>query len=230
MQVVILAGGLATRLRGVVTGPKCLVPVLGRPLLAHLLDFTAASGVDDVLVAAGHQASAVAAFLTAYPASARVQMIVEPEPLGTAGALRHALPYLDNTFGVLNGDTLLIGDFGGLWKFHQESAAAATLAVVRGGGADYGTVDVETMPGRVRDFSEKTGAGRHVNAGLAVMARSVVAGWPTGPRSLERDVLPNLALAGGLYAFPFTRMYDIGTPKRLGKVDEEWEWPESPRR
>lgn len=229
MQMVILAGGLGTRLRDVVRGPKCLVSVHGRPLLAHLLDFARRAGADDILIAAGYQAAAIRDFLATDPAWAYgVDMMVEPEPLGTAGALRHALPRLDATFGVLNGDTLLVGDFGSLWKFHLTRAALATLAVVEGGGADYGAVAVEGMPGRVQAFSEKSEAGGYISAGLAVMARPVIAALPPGRHSLEREVLPDLAAQGGLYAFPFTRMYDIGTPARLRRADEKWEGPESP--
>lgn len=222
MQVVILAGGLGTRLSGVITGPKCLVPVRGRPLLAHLIDYVRAEGADEIVVAAGHEGDRVREYLDQDPVGAGVRLSLEPEPLGTAGALRFALPILEPTFGVLNGDTLLIGSLRDLWKFHEGCRAEGTIAVVNGSGRDYGAVEAEAVPGRVRRFLEKTGRGGHVSAGAAVLARTAIERIPSGPASLERDVLPALTSRRTLYCFPFERMHDVGTPERLRKADQAW--------
>jgi NDP-sugar pyrophosphorylase family protein len=222
LQVVILAGGLATRLSGVISGPKALVPVHGRPLLAHLIEYVRHEGADEVLVAAGHGAAAVEEYLAREPVGAGVRVSVEPGPLGTAGALRFALPQLQPTFGVLNGDTLLVGSLARLWKFHEDCRVEGTIAVVPGAGTDYGAVAAESVPGRVTRFLEKTGGGSFVSAGLAVLARPVIERLQAGPSSLERDVLPGLAQRGQLCCFPFERMYDVGTPERLRKADVEW--------
>jgi NDP-sugar pyrophosphorylase family protein len=218
VDAVILAGGQATRLRGVVDGPKCLVPIRGRPVLDHLIAYLRGAGARRITIAAGVQGATVAAHVRRHYAPDAVRVLVEPTALGTAGALHHWRADLPARFVVVNGDTLLEGSLAGLWAYHGQTGAAATLAVVRGSGAEFGRVAADAVPGWASAFLEKQPGPGWRSAGALVLERRLLDGWRE-VRSLERQVLPSLAAAGQLGVYPFWGMTDIGTPERLLAVE-----------
>ena len=116
LQVVILAGGRATRLGDAARStPKALLPVAGRPFLAWQLERLERSGYREVLVLTGHLGDSIASFLgdgSAFGVHAR-SLSDGKELLGTAGALRNALDELDDTFLVTYGDSYLPFDYSG---------------------------------------------------------------------------------------------------------------------
>ena len=219
--LIILAGGLGTRLRSVLPQgtPKPLAEVAGRPFLAWLLDRYAQAGLRHLVVSSGYGAARMQAFLRAYhrPAGVFVHQVDEAEPLGTAGALAHALPVArGDPLLAANGDTYAEVDYAALLAFHRERRAEITLALARvDDSARYGRVDTEA-DGAVRAFVEKGGAGGAglINAGVYVIARRVLEALPPQrPLSLEQDVLPGY-VGRGLYALPACgRFLDIGTPE-----------------
>ncbi|MBI3318930.1 MAG: NTP transferase domain-containing protein [Candidatus Omnitrophica bacterium] len=109
MQVVILAGGLGTRLRALTNGlPKSLVPVAGKPFLHYQLEWLASSGISEVVLCLGRGADPIEAFARDGRGwGIRVRYSREETLLGTAGALKRAEPLLEESFGVLNGDSFL---------------------------------------------------------------------------------------------------------------------------
>jgi NDP-sugar pyrophosphorylase family protein len=125
IDVLILAGGLGTRIRSVLGDtPKVLAPINGRPFLDYLLDRLAAEAAGRVILSLGYRAEAVAAHLATFDPPLAVEQLVEPAPLGTGGALRFAMPSLrSDPVMVMNGDTWIEADFG------------AMLAVAAGGGS-----------------------------------------------------------------------------------------------
>ncbi len=226
-EAVILAGGRGTRLAGVVDDrPKPLAEVAGRPFLEWLLLALRARGVARAHLLGGHLGERLAAW--AGPAAdrlgMRIEVTLEPEPLGTAGALRHALPGLDgDPLLVANGDSLCPLPLTDLAELHRRTGAAAALVAVRVPDASrYGTLVLDAG-GRVAEFREKDPAGRPglVSGGVALLARRVVERIPAGrPVSLEREVLPALAARGELVALPVEgRLLDIGTPESLREAE-----------
>lgn len=212
-EAVILAGGLGTRLRGVVDDlPKPLAPVAGRPFLAWLLDALADQGLRRVILATGYRGGQVEAALG--PAWRGMALVYsrEREPFGTGGAL--ALAVRQVAFFVLNGDTWLQLDypaFGG-----AVANAGARLGVALASVPDvsrYGSVRLDGD--RVTGFDEKgkTGAG-FINAGVYWMRRDLLDGCPAGVAfSFERDVLLPAATRGPVVGFAHTRGFiDIGVP------------------
>jgi mannose-1-phosphate guanylyltransferase len=154
-------------------------------------------------------------------AGVEIRYVVEPEPLGTAGAIRFAADALggdlDDRFLALNGDVLTDLDLSGLLRVHEEHDAAATIALHAVGDASaYGLVR-SGEGGEVLEFLEKTGerAPGEVNAGMYALQRSVLELVPPGKAvSIERDVFPRL-VGGGLYAQRLDGYWmDIGTPER----------------
>jgi mannose-1-phosphate guanylyltransferase len=104
MQALILAGGQGTRLRPLTsTIPKPVVPMVGRPFIAFMLDWLRAHGVDDVVMSCGHMAAAVRGVLgDGRREGLRLRYVDEPRPLGTGGAVEYAERLLDPQFLMLN--------------------------------------------------------------------------------------------------------------------------------
>jgi mannose-1-phosphate guanylyltransferase len=225
IDVVILAGGLGTRLRSVLADkPKVLAPVGARTFLDVLLDRLAAFGARRVILSLGHLAGEVSAHLAAHPRAGRTILpLVEPEPLGTAGAIRFVRPHLKSaTALILNGDSLIDADLCAFVATHRAQRADGTLLCARvADAARYGTVDV-TANGRIAAFREKTGLAMPgaINAGVYLMDMALLdrIGAGTGP-SLERDVFQTMTagtLAAHVGDFAFL---DIGVPEDLAKVE-----------
>lgn len=225
--VVVLCGGLGTRLRAVVADrPKALAEVGGVPFLDVLLGGLARQGAQRVVLAAGYLGDHLRAHVEARAGGAlHVAVVEEPRPLGTAGALRFAQHHagLSGPILALNGDTLFTGPMARLAAAHTEApdGRSITLALVPPpGGARYGRVTLGAQ-GQVVAFEEKTDRpGGWTNAGVyALSADALEAITPGEAASLERDVLP--ALAGrGLAAetFPEATFLDIGTPESLASA------------
>lgn len=155
-EAIVLAGGLGTRLQGVLGDtPKVLAPIQGRPFLEYLLHYLAAEGIQRVSLALGYKAQKVLDYLQNTPSPLKVLPVVEPEPLGTGGALAHAWPTLQapQVF-VLNGDTFFPIDLKAMAQVHARGGRPLTLALAQVKPADrYGVIEVEE--GTVRAFREK---------------------------------------------------------------------------
>jgi NDP-sugar pyrophosphorylase family protein len=222
VPVAVLAGGLGTRLRPAIgDAQKVLAEVNGRPFLAYLLDQVARAGFREVVLCVGHHAEAVGAALGASHGPLRLTYSREPTPLGTAGALRLALPRLagDDVL-VLNGDSFCEVDLAALWRWHRSERSEATVVVVEVPDASrYGRVELDAA-GRICAFLEKqagSGAG-WINAGIYLLASRRIAGLPADrPLSLERDVFPAWLATGGKHGLrgfrTSGRFIDIGIPR-----------------
>ena len=132
MQAVILVGGEGTRLRPLTsTVPKPVVPLVDRPFIAFMLEWLQGHGIDDVIMSCGFLATTVRNVLGDGSASGiRLRFVEEPDPRGTAGALKFAEPLLDERFLMLNGDVLTDIDLTGQIAQHERTGARATLALV----------------------------------------------------------------------------------------------------
>ncbi len=224
IDVVILAGGLGTRLRPVLPSlPKVLAPVGARTFLDILLDRLAGFGASRVILALGHLAGEVKNYLERYPREdMTVLSFVEPEPLGTAGAIRFVRPqFQSRTVLVLNGDSMVDADLCALVAAHRARATEGTLLCARvPDTARYGTVALDAK-GRIAAFREKTGEGvpGAINAGVYLMEPALLDRITASSRSsLERDIfqtLPAGTLAAYVGDFPFL---DIGTPDDLSRA------------
>lgn len=235
IPVAILAGGLGTRLRPAVGDrPKALADVGGRPFAAHVLDRLAAWGFAEVVLCVGHGASQVEDALGHEHGSLRLRYSREDAPLGTAGALRLALPLLEgDEVMVLNGDSWCDVDLEAAWDWHQRRRSEATLILVEVPDATrYGHVDVDPE-GSIRRFAEKqedVGPG-WINAGIYLLAHARIASIRPGVAlSLERDVLPGW-VGDGLWGFGArARFLDIGTPRSYASASGFFAAGRAPRR
>lgn len=226
MKALVLAGGLGTRLRPRFGDlPKPLAPVGGRPFLARQLEALAAHGVREAVILAGHGADALRAELGERSAGVALEWSVEDEPLGTAGALRLAAPFVDGPVWVLNGDTLAEGDPWALERDRWERGALGAVALYEVPDASArGRVEVDAG-GRITRFVEKDPAWRGpawVNGGVYAFQPALWRELPEGAGSLERDVLPRLAARGALHGRRCAgRFWDIGTPEDWERAERE---------
>lgn len=215
-EAVILAGGLGTRLRGIVDDvPKPLAPVAGRPFLAWLLDALATQGLRRVVLATGYRGEQVEAALGTAWRGMTLAYSREPAPLGTGGAIVHALREVPgDAFFVLNGDTWLELDYAAFGSAVTEDGARLGIALARVPDvARYGAVRLEEN--RVIGFDEKgvSGAG-FINAGVYWMRRGLLEGRPSGVAfSFEREVLMPTVSREPVIGYTDTNGFiDIGVP------------------
>jgi NDP-sugar pyrophosphorylase family protein len=233
MKAVILAAGAGTRLRPLTdTCPKPMLPVAGRPLLAHTLDWLRAHGVAEAALNLHHLPEVVRAGLGDGAAwGVTLRFSYEPEPLGTAGAIRAIAErfagWLDQTFLVIYGDMLIDVDLADLAAFHRARAAALTLALKRTATpGSQGMVELDAA-GRVRRFVEKPRAwagGDLANAGVYLCEPAVLAAIPPGFSDFGHDVIPALLAEGRAVYGHSARGYllDIGTPEAYAQAQREW--------
>jgi mannose-1-phosphate guanylyltransferase len=223
MQAIVLVGGEGTRLRPLTsTVPKPALTLVDRPFLAYMIEWLARHGVEEVVLACGFLPDVLREALgDGERSGARIRYVSEPEPLGTAGAIRFAADELGDELGerflALNGDVLTDLDLGALLAAHDEHGARATVGLYPvEDSAAYGLVSRDAS-GAVLEFIEKTGepVPGEINAGTYVLERSVLDLIPPGRKmSIEREVFPRLA-GDGLYGALLEGYWmDIGTPER----------------
>lgn len=211
--VVLMAGGLGTRLRPLTEDcPKPLLPVGGQPLLETIMQQFLQHGFSNFYISVNYRADMVERhFGDGSRLGARIEYLREPEPLGTAGALGLLPERPDRPVFVMNGDLLTRVDFPGMLDFHTAQAAHATMAV-RGFDIQvpYGVVDVHEN--RIVGLEEKPVQRFFVNAGIYVLSPEVVTEIPPGG-FLDMPALFSRLMAQGrpTAAFPIHEYWmDIG--------------------
>ncbi|MES1174700.1 MAG: NTP transferase domain-containing protein [Myxococcales bacterium] len=233
MQVVILAGGLATRL-GARTRrlPKALIPIAGRPFLAWQLEVLARSGFRQVLLCIGHFADQIREFLGDGAAFGVTVAYSEdgPELLGTGGALRRALHLLEPTFLVTYGDSYLPFDYSApLRDLEAHPGALGTMSVFKNDGAwdrSNSAVEGERV---VRYAKGSDDASLHfIDYGALALRRTVIAERAADrPFALE-SIQGELAASGKLRAYEAPeRFFEIGSEAGIRDLEARLARPTS---
>ena len=225
MQAVILVGGEGTRLRPLTSlQPKPIITLVDRPFMAYMLEWLRGHGVEDVILSCGFLPTKIEDTLgDGSSLGIRLRYVTEPEPRGTAGALKYAEDLLEDRFLLLNGDVLTDVELQRQLRQHEDSGAAGTLALVPvEDPSAYGLVLLDEDDS-VRGFLEKPGpdelAGVSdylISAGIYVLERAVLDLIPPDRNvSIEREIWPAL-VGNGLYGHVARDAYwmDIGTPER----------------
>ena len=227
MKAFLLAAGVGSRLRPITdTVPKCMVPIVGRPMLDIWLDAFAAAGVDEVLVNLHHLPDVVRHHIAARTGFPAVRVVFEPQLLGSAGTITANQRWLDSEemFLACYADNLTDFDLQSLIKAHREHSPAATLTVFHSPNPSAGGVVEVDAAGRVVGFVEKPAkpVSDLVNAGMYAFDPSVldeIDGTP--PRDIAYDLLPRLV--GQAQAVPVDGYFrDIGTLDAYRRAREEW--------
>jgi NDP-sugar pyrophosphorylase family protein len=204
MKAVILAGGLGKRLRKAVRDkPKSMAPVLGKPFLQYQIEQLKKYSIIEIVLCVGYLANQIKSyFKDGTKFGVNIRYAVEEKPLGTAGALKNSLDYLeDEVFLTLNGDSYSEVDFFRLVKMDEHN--------------------------RITSFFEKPGkttSGSIINAGIYLLEPQVLNYIPPGRQiSLEKEIFPHLLekkmpLFGYLTSDYFI---DIGTPPKYAQIQED---------
>ncbi|MCP4599444.1 MAG: NTP transferase domain-containing protein [Proteobacteria bacterium] len=225
IDAAVLAGGLGTRLRPVVSDrPKVLAPVVGRPFLTYLLDQLREAGLDRVVLCTGYMGEKVEEEFGDRYGELYLDYSMEPRPLGTGGALEFALPFIETeTVLVVNGDSYCSVDLSAMWETHMSRNARASILLTE--------VDDVSRYGRVRldddsavvGFDEKDSQGGPgwINAGIYLIERALLKEIPPGKQiSLEKDIFPNW-VGKGFYGWKNPgRFLDIGTEQSLAMAQQ----------
>lgn len=224
-QCVILLGGLGTRLGELTQAmPKPLLPVGERPFVDILVGEALRRGFTDFLFLAGHASAVVTGYADALrarlPAGGRVVVSVEPEPLGTGGALAHAAGLLADRFLLLNGDTWFDFNWLDLCALGREGPAIAARRIDTADRYESLEMTPNGQVTRIVGRGEVVGPVA-INGGAYVLARSDLAGF-SGKFSVEGEMLPALAAAGRLRARVYDGYFlDIGLPDTLAAAQVE---------
>jgi NDP-sugar pyrophosphorylase family protein len=227
VDVFVLAGGLGTRIRPVLGDtPKLLAPFRGGTYLDAMLQWLRGFGARRVVLGLGYQAQAVIDYLSKIPVEGlTVETTVEPQPLGTAGAIRFARAQLrSDPVLLLNGDTIVDADLCAFLDNHRtRGVSGSVLCAEVDDAARYGRVLIDER-GMIDGFAEKDAAFRGpalINAGIYLMSAAlldeVAAAQAT---SLEREFFERLPKSS-LAAFTDCKNFiDIGTPESLATANQ----------
>ena len=205
MKAVVMAGGEGSRLRPLtLTRPKPMLPVVDRPLLAHILWLLKRHDIVDVVVTLQYMPTHIQDYFgDGRSLGVNIEYVIEETPLGTAGSVRNAQPLLrdDEPFLVISGDALTDFDLTALMAFHRDRNALITMALYQvADPLDYGVINVDEQ-GRVAQFMEKPSWGKvtsdTVNTGIYVVQPEALARIPAGrPVDWSQEVFPAMLARG----------------------------------
>jgi NDP-sugar pyrophosphorylase family protein len=225
MPAVILAGGLATRLRPLTeTIPKALIEINGQPFLWHQLELLKRSGIHRVVLLVGYLGEKIQGrFGDGSDVGVKIEYCFDgPALLGTAGAIRQALPLLPGRFFVLYGDSYLTCDYRAVEAAFFRSGLPGLMTVYHNEGL-YDSSNVEYDGARVvrYDKVDRTSAMHHIDYGLGAFHRSVFATIPSDEKRDLATVYQDLLKAGDLAAYEVhERFYEIGSSEGLRETSE----------
>lgn len=222
MQVVILAGGLATRLRPLTdTMPKSLVEICGKPFLEYQLDFLKAGGVKNVVLCVGYQGDKIEqTFADGRKFGVNIKYSYEKEQLlGTAGALKNAEHLLGDKFFVVNGDSYLFLDFATVMSYFNELSQLALMVVYKNCDR-YDRSNTLIEENLVKQYSKKkkTKGMIYIDYGASILRKKALElVSPNQVYSLEQ-LFQQLIPQKELLAYEVTkRFYEIGSPEGLAE-------------
>lgn len=224
MFALIIAGGEGERLRPLTSDrPKAMIPVAGRPIVEHQLEWLRAGGVTDIVILCGYRADVLKEHVgDGRRFGVRVQYSAEAEPLGRGGALRQgyrSVPPGERMVVACNGDILTNQPLAEIIRYHEKKQAAATvmLAPLR---SPFGIVDIE-RDGRITEFREKPDLPYWINAGIYVLSPEFFQRLPE-KGDHETTTFPELAAEGRLFGFK-SRAYwrPVDSIKDLKEAERE---------
>lgn len=219
MKAVLLVGGKGTRLRPLTYRiPKPLVPVMGKPLIMHVID-SIPGEVDEVIVPVGYKRDVMEEYLESNPPGRRITLVDEPEPLGTGGAVKAVEDRIDGRFLVINGDVITSLDVASFVRFHKSKGGIASISLWPvDDPSPFGVAQLD-QESRITRFQEKPkreeAFSNLINAGAYALERGVLDFIGEGFVSMEREVFPKL-LEHGMYGYEFEGYWiDCGTRENL---------------
>lgn len=226
-EAIILAGGLGTRLRSVVSDlPKCMAPVAGKPFLHYVIRQLQQQGIEKFIFSTGYLSKAIEDFLSAQYPTLDYRLSFEEEPLGTGGAVLLACKKATaENLLVLNGDTLFAADIHSLLAFHAQKNASCTLALKPMKDFDrYGAVTLDEK-NCITSFEEKKHYEKGlINGGVYALNRNRLLSRHFPDKfSFEKDYLEAFVEDREFYGLEQDAYFiDIGIPQDFERASLEF--------
>mgnify|MGYP001627451454 CR=1 FL=1 len=225
---IILAGGMGTRLQGVVSDrPKCLADINGKPFLYYLAKQLSAYHFCKVIFSIGYKGNMVKEYVMSHRDEFKFafDFAEESEPLGTGGAILNALPYSDTEdFFVVNGDTFFDVNFDTMLQIQQNKMADCTIALKPMSNTDrYGLVHINKEE-QICSFEEKKTDGNGlINGGIYCIYKNSFLNIPFPQKfSFEKEYLEKMITERDMYAYISNSYFiDIGIPTDFERAQTE---------
>tara|TARA_B100000945_G_C20411140_1_gene612630 strand:+ start:1089 stop:1796 length:708 start_codon:yes stop_codon:yes gene_type:complete len=224
LPIVILAGGLATRLNPITkTIPKSLVKVAGEPFIAHQLRELARQGIGNVVICVGHLGNQIEEFVkdgSEYGLCVKYSYETK-NLLGTGGAVKNALHLLNDDFFILYGDSWLEIDYSSVYKSFYSSSCSALMTVFRNEGR-WDLSNVEMDGKRIKFYSKTKHNHRmtHIDYGLGILKQEVFGQYLQEAKFDLAEVYETLSESGRLASFEAKkRFYEIGSYEGLKEMN-----------
>ncbi len=230
MKALFLAGGFGTRLKPITNDlPKPMVPIMGKPLLERNVESLKKHGIDEVVLSTCYKPHKIEKYFEdGKRLGVKISYISEDVPLGTAGAIKNAQRFFDDTFLVFNADILSDIDISEMISFHKAKGALATIAVTQvDNPSAYGVIEHD-QNGFITAFKEKPqpheSCSNLINAGVYIFEPQLLNEIPCGRAvSIERETYPLLLQKGFKIAVYNRCSYwlDLGTPGKYLKAHKD---------
>jgi NDP-sugar pyrophosphorylase family protein len=223
--VVILAGGLATRLRPITEKiPKALVVVGGEPFISHQLRLLHSHGVRHVIISAWYRGEMIREFVeNGNRFGMKIEYVFDGDtPLGTGGAIRQALNLIDGPFFVLYGDSYLPCDYTDIQTFFTRRSQPGLMTIYRNQGK-WDTSNVEMADGQILCYDKKNRSLQmeFIDYGLGLFQSEVFASLPVGQPADLTEIYQSLVKTRQLLAYEaHERFYEVGSFEGLHELDE----------
>jgi NDP-sugar pyrophosphorylase family protein len=223
IPVAILAGGLATRLRPITEKiPKSLVPVAGRPFLAHQLELLQARGIRHAVLCIGYLGEMIQREFGQEAFGVKLDYSFDgPKLLGTGGALKRALPLLGDEFFVLYGDSYLPVEYRPIAEFFRRSGKPGCMTVYHNEGR-YDTSNVVFHDGEIAVYDKKNRRPemRHIDYGLSLFKAPAFASYSADQPFDLAEVMGKLVREKQLAGYEVhERFYEMGSPAGLAELE-----------
>ncbi len=230
MKALFLAGGFGTRLRPITDDlPEPMVPIMGKPLLERNIEGLKKHGIDEVVLSTCYKPHKIKRYFgDGSNLGIKISYISEDMPLGTAGAIKNAQDFFNDTFLVFNADILSDINISDIVRFHKEKGAVATIAATQvDNPSAYGVIEHDEN-GFITAFKEKPqpheSSSNLINAGVYVFEPQILDEIPSGRAvSIERETYPMLLQKGFKIAVYNRCSYwlDLGTPGKYIKAHKD---------
>ncbi len=228
MEAIILAGGLGTRLRGIIgeDTPKCMAVVADKPFLYYLLQYATLKGISRIVLSLGHKSEAVINWLGTQTFHLKIDWVIESEPLGTGGGIQLALKACNaDHVAVLNGDTMFNIDLQAMLQTHTRANAETTVALKAMHNFErYGIVEKDDQ-NIITAFQEKAPREQGlINGGVYYIHRETFLSRALPQKfSFEKDYLERFVGERRFYAYEGPGYFiDIGVPNDYQQAQHDF--------
>lgn len=225
LPVVILAGGLATRLRPITEKiPKSLIEVAGEPFICRQLKYLESQGIRKVTLCIGYLGDMIESVVGS-GGEFGIEVSYSPdgaELLGTGGAIKQALPFLDETFFVLYGDSFLPINFSSVEKAFLSSQRSALMTILKNSD-QWDKSNVSYLGDQLVEYNKECPSSdmNYIDYGLGILSRDLFDSYEAGRAFDLSEIYKNLSHQSQLKGYPVNqRFYEIGSRQGLKEAEQ----------